>query len=110
MHHTIPSGIPAVTPPLTPQACHAAFLACAPFLGLQDLLADMDVALCTEASGAQHTLLLGKVCQQLVSQCGGGTSLGRCQAACRRVQSAGSQGPPTHPAGECPIPTNHHPL
>ncbi|KAJ6655713.1 hypothetical protein lerEdw1_004766 [Lerista edwardsae] len=47
------------------KACHAAFLAWAPFLGLQDLVAEVDVALCTEASGARHSLLLDKVCRQL---------------------------------------------
>ncbi|XP_066492593.1 protein maestro-like [Tiliqua scincoides] len=52
--------------PTVAEACLAAFLACAPFLGLQDLVNDVSVALCKEVSGAQHSGLLGRVCHQLV--------------------------------------------
>ncbi|XP_053131142.1 maestro heat-like repeat-containing protein family member 2A isoform X8 [Hemicordylus capensis] len=51
--------------PAVAKACYTAFLHCALFMGLQELAGDMDAGLLTDALGAQHTCLMGKVCRQL---------------------------------------------
>ncbi|XP_063002888.1 maestro heat-like repeat-containing protein family member 2B [Elgaria multicarinata webbii] len=48
------------------KACCGAFVACAPFLELQELTADMDAGLVlADVSGARHSRLMDRACQRL---------------------------------------------